>query len=274
MKIKVLAFFFSLVLIVFGILIYYWFYVGILKDHYVVFDSKNNQYKIVNEQPKNWVKLQDISRYGKWAIVISEDWAFFDHNGLDFNQIESVIEESLEEGKLVRGASTITQQVVKNAFLSNKKSLIRKIKEAYLALAIEHHLSKSQILEQYLNLVELGENIYGIKSASQYYFKKHPSELTAKEASFLAMLLPSPRRYAESFRRRRLTDFATDQISDILVKLRQAEIMSEEQRIMAEVEILPFEVMNHFDEQSFDINAEGYVEDDSSEILVDDLPGI
>lgn len=227
-----------------------------LTHSYPVYDLKSDQYKLVKEKPKTWIAEKDISEYAKWAIIVSEDWAFFDHNGLDFNQLTKVLEESVEEKKLVRGASTITQQVVKNSLLTPRKTLTRKFKEMIMALMLEKVLSKKQILEIYLNLIELGKDLYGIKPAAEFYFQKKPIQLNAKEGAFLAMLLPSPVRYAQSFRAQKLTDFARTQIGEILVKMRQAGIISEEQRQEQARKVLSFEALNYFGEDILDIEKE------------------
>ena len=226
-----------------------------LKKYYPVFNEKEGEYELVKKRPKHWVSIKEVSNLGKWAIIISEDWAFYQHNGLDFNQIKDAMKDSILEGRLVRGASTITQQVVKNALLNSEKSLFRKVIEAWLAYLSETKMSKEEILEKYLNLVELGDKIYGIREASYFYFKKHPKNLEAKEAAFLAMLLPSPVRYAQSYKDKKLTDFAKEQIASILFKLQQAKIITEEERISAESSYLSFEA-NLIPEESFFIDTE------------------
>ena len=215
--------------------------VDALTDHYPIFDAKKKEYTLVRARPKFWVGLKNISKYAQGAIVISEDWAFYEHKGVDFEQLKIAINDSLKAGEFVRGASTITQQVVKNCFLSNEKSLIRKIKEFILARELEKKFSKEKILEIYLNLIELGPGVYGIKNGSYHYFQKSPSYLNAKEGAFLAMLLPNPKRYAESYNKKELTDFASTQVDNILVKMRQARIITEDQREDLLNYKLPFE---------------------------------
>jgi len=215
-----------------ALILYYANDVEKLVHNYPYFDQKEGIYKLATKKPKTWVSLKDVSLYARSAIVISEDWAFYQHEGLDFYQIKKVIKESIEEVELVRGASTITQQVIKNTILSNEHSLWRKLREAILAYKIERLLSKDQILEIYLNIVELGRDLYGIKPASYYYFNKHPSELTAREGAFLAMLLPSPVKYSVSFRKKELTEYASQIIHKILIKLRQAKVYTEEDRLL------------------------------------------
>ena len=204
-----------------------------LLGHYPVYDQKSHSYQLVIQRPSDWISIKDVSKLARWAIIVSEDWAFYQHQGLDFNQIKIVIEESIKQKKLVRGASTITQQVVKNSILTPEKTLWRKFREVILAYKLEKLTTKDKVLEIYLNLIELGSGIYGIKKAAKYYFNKHPRNLTAREGAFLAMLLPNPKNYAESFRKKRLTPFAKSQIEDILIKLRQAKIYQEADRIQA-----------------------------------------
>ena len=204
--------------------------IKLLSSHYPVFNKEKNDYVLSPVKPHHWVKYNQISYEAKWAIVVSEDWAFFDHEGIDLRQLKIVLEESLEEGEFTRGASTITQQVIKNVVLSPERTISRKLKEILLTRELEKVLSKEKILEIYLNIVELGKDIYGIYEASYYYFNKHPRNLNAREGAFLAMLLPSPIKYSVSFKEKKLTDFASEQIDSILVKLRQAKILTEQQR--------------------------------------------
>lgn len=227
-----------------------------LKDHYPVFDKKKADYVLVNKKPKHWISVNKISKVARWAIIVSEDWAFYEHEGLDTRQLFKVIEESYEAGEFVRGASTITQQVIKNALLGPQKTLTRKVKEMIMATMLEKTLTKDQILEHYLNLIELGEDIYGVRAGARLYFQKHPAKLNAKEGAFLAMLLPSPIRYSQSYRNQKLTPFAHEQINDILVKLRQANIINEAQREAASREVLSFESINYFGEDFLDVTKE------------------
>jgi monofunctional biosynthetic peptidoglycan transglycosylase len=189
-------------------------------------------YELQAKPPRYWVKLNQISTYAKWAVILSEDWGFYGHKGVDFDELKKAVDESLRERRMVRGASTISQQVVKNVFLSSNRSVIRKAHEIILTHKMEEVVSKQRILEVYFNIVELGPGIYGIRNASYYYFKKHPSALNPREAAFMAMLLPSPKRYSMSYRNRQLTRFARSRIRAILLKMKWARIISEEQRQM------------------------------------------
>ncbi len=198
--------------------------------------------EIRKSRPESWVSLSQVSRSAQMAILISEDWAFYSHPGYDEKQIREAIEESIESGKLKRGASTITQQMVKNVFLSQEKSLIRKARELWLATKVEKVLGKKKILEIYLNIAEWGEGIFGIGRASQHYFHKSASELTAKEGAFLAMLLPSPKKYSISFRKKELTRYARKTVNSILNKLVSANVLTYEQKQVEWSTPLSFEV--------------------------------
>jgi hypothetical protein len=127
------------------------------------------------------------------AFVIAEDGRFFQHHGFDLDMIRKALAQDLGAGRFERGASTITQQVAKNLFLSGERTAARKLEEAVLAWRMEQVVPKRRILELYLNLVELGPGVYGVTEAAERYFGKLPDELTADEAAQLAALLPAPR---------------------------------------------------------------------------------
>lgn len=193
-------------------------------------DGESFEVDFVSEKPKNWITLNEIGPSVKWSTIFSEDWSFYDHEGIDYKQLGIALEESWKEKKLSRGASTITQQVVKNLFLSSERSLTRKINEYILTVLLEKMSNKKWILEQYFNLAQYGDKLYGVKPAAYFYFKKPPSNLSYREAAFLAMLLPSPKRYSQSFRQKQLTNFARRQVGHILDKLVIGHIITKEQR--------------------------------------------
>lgn len=213
-----------------------------LENGFLSVDPMSGKIDFKSVKPKGYVGINEVSKSALWAIILSEDWAFFDHSGIDFHQLEIVLKEGLEGGNFSRGASTISQQVVKNIFLSSERSYTRKILEILLTLRLESKLSKKRILELYINLVELGQNLYGVGNASFYYFKKHPKDLNPKEGAFLAMLLPSPVKYSSSFKNRKLTEFGKNQTDSILKKMKQAGIISEEDREYYSDSPLSFEV--------------------------------
>jgi monofunctional biosynthetic peptidoglycan transglycosylase len=143
----------------------------------------------------SWVDIDQISRNAMYAVVFSEDSQFFEHSGFDVDATLNAMAENIRKRKFEYGASTITQQVAKNIFLSNEKSFTRKLKEVVLSKRLELNLTKNKILELYLNIAEFGPNLYGVKEASRHYFSKEPSQLNAAEGAYLALLLPSPRKY-------------------------------------------------------------------------------
>lgn len=142
-----------------------------------------------------WVPISRISRYVIAAVVISEDDKFWDHKGFDLESMRKALGHDIIEGRIKFGGSTITQQLVKNLYLSPSKNPLRKLKEIVLAWRIERNLSKSRILEIYLNVVEWGDGVYGIEAAAHRYYGKTASMLSAHEAAMLAVVLPAPRRY-------------------------------------------------------------------------------
>lgn len=142
----------------------------------------------------DWVEYHKISNSIKLAVIAAEDQKFFDHFGFDLKSISQAIDQN-KRSKKVRGASTITQQTAKNLFLWSGKSFVRKGLEAYFTLLLEILWSKERVLEVYLNIAEFGENVYGVKAASQKFFNKDPKKLTYNNAASLASVLPNPVRF-------------------------------------------------------------------------------
>ena len=151
-------------------------------------EAKKKKHKIV----QYWVPLSKISRNLRNAVLVAEDPNFYKHGGLDFYQIKLAFEENWEEKSIVRGASTITQQLIKNLYLSPSQNPLRKWKEAILALRIERCVSKDRLFETYLNVIEWGESTYGAEAASRRYFGKSISTLTPAESALLAAMIPNP----------------------------------------------------------------------------------
>ena len=144
---------------------------------------------------KKWVSLGQISPYVLKAVIIAEDDKFWSHKGFDLEAIQKALEKDLEKGKFKFGGSTISQQLVKNLYLTPSKNPLRKAKEAIITWRLERALSKRRIIELYLNVVEWGEGIFGIEAAAQHYYGKSASVLGPQEAARLAAVLPNPRRY-------------------------------------------------------------------------------
>ncbi|MBO6623053.1 MAG: monofunctional biosynthetic peptidoglycan transglycosylase [Balneola sp.] len=142
---------------------------------------------------ERWVSYEDIPQNIKWAVVASEDQKFWEHPGIDLVAIAEAYQE-MEEGERVRGASTITQQVAKNLFLSSDKNFVRKGVEAGLALTIDALWGKERVLEVYLNIAEFGPGVYGIGKASDHFFDKDAEFLKDDESARMAAVLPNPKR--------------------------------------------------------------------------------
>ena len=142
-----------------------------------------------------WIPIAGLPDLVVNAVVTAEDDTFFEHHGVNYKAAREAMLHDVKKRRFARGGSTITQQMIKNVFLSREKTVTRKLREYVLAIKAEEILTKHRILEIYLNEVEWGENIYGIEAASRYYLDKHASELTAAEAALLAGMLPNPRYY-------------------------------------------------------------------------------
>jgi monofunctional biosynthetic peptidoglycan transglycosylase len=144
---------------------------------------------------QRWIPLSKISQHLIHAVIVAEDGAFYEHEGIDWFEIEESIKKNLEKGKAARGGSTISQQLSKNLFLSTSKSPVRKFKELIITLRMERTLSKRRILEMYLNIIEWGNGIFGAEAAARVYFGKSASQLTRDEAARMAAVIPNPRKY-------------------------------------------------------------------------------
>lgn len=242
--------------------------VNILKKSYPVMKyqgvGKEPVVEWVPQKPRDWVLIGAIPKAVQGAVITSEDWAFFQHEGFDLNQLQEVAEESIKKKHFTRGASTLTQQVVKNIFLTREKTISRKVKELFLSMELEDGFPKKKILEVYFNIAEWGEGIYGVQKASLHYFSKPVSALNAKEAAFLAILLPNPKKNSSSFRKKELTPFARRGIDRVLLRMVQAGYLSEEQRQVARNQALPFERVPQVVQES------GTSTEDSGEEEIDD----
>ncbi|MBK8483223.1 MAG: monofunctional biosynthetic peptidoglycan transglycosylase [Saprospiraceae bacterium] len=144
---------------------------------------------------RDYVCLKNISSNAVLAVIGAEDQIFMEHYGFDMESIEKAMEHNKRKPKKTRGASTISQQVAKNVFLWQGRSWIRKGLEVYFTLMIETLWSKKRIMEMYLNVIEMGDGIYGIQAASKKYFNKDAKYLSREEAAKIAACLPSPKRY-------------------------------------------------------------------------------
>ncbi|HSP15570.1 MAG TPA: monofunctional biosynthetic peptidoglycan transglycosylase [Thermoanaerobaculia bacterium] len=140
-----------------------------------------------------WVSYSRISPNLRRAVLVAEDNDFYEHGGVDMKAMQEAIKRDWKKKKLTHGGSTITQQLAKNLYLSASRNPLRKIKEYFLARSLENHLTKKRILELYLNVVEMGERVFGAEAAARHYFGKSAASLSPQEAALLAGCLPNPR---------------------------------------------------------------------------------
>ncbi len=165
---------------------------------------------------KDWVQIKKVSKHALHAIVAAEDGKFYQHSGFDFAAIQKSIEVNRKKNRYARGASTLSQQVVKMAFLGREKTLLRKAREASGTVIMEIVLPKERILEWYVNLAEFGDGVYGIERGAWHYFKTKPELLTIEQSVNLALVLPSPNGWSKGLRNRHLTPFGHRRFAAIL----------------------------------------------------------
>jgi len=139
-----------------------------------------------------WVSFDQIPKLLKDTIRVTEDAAFYQHQGVDLNELKVAIKKNWQKGKYVRGASTITQQLAKNLYLTTDKSVIRKIKEYLIARRLEKRLSKNRIFDIYLNVIEFGPGIFGVQAAARHFFNKNVSQLDLEDMVRLTAVIPKP----------------------------------------------------------------------------------
>ena len=169
---------------------------------------------------RQWVPYERISGHLKRAVVAAEDAKFLDHEGFDWEAIQKAIEKNERRGRVVAGASTISQQLAKNLFLSGERSWLRKGQEAVITWMIETLLSKHRILELYLNVAEWGDGVFGAEAAARQHFGVPAAALSSDQAAWLAAILPSPRRYE----RGRLTPYIAGRAATIRARMPAAAI--------------------------------------------------
>lgn len=186
------------------------------KEHTFLLGPKNLHWTPINRIPKEMV----------WSVIIAEDANFYEHGGMDVDAIKEAFKYNLEQRRMARGASTITQQLAKNLFLSREKTITRKLKEIYLTKRLEQTLSKDRIMELYLNVIELGPMVHGVGHGSRYYFGKPPAALTPRESAFLASMLPGPRIAYNPYRNLRKV---LNRSNMILKRMRSAGIINHRQ---------------------------------------------
>lgn len=156
------------------------------------------------ELKHRWIAYNQISPNLKKALITSEDAKFLEHEGFDWEGIQTAWEKNLKKGKIVAGGSTISQQLAKNLFLSGKKTPWRKLEEAAITVMMEQMMSKRRIFEIYLNVIEWGNGVFGAEAAARHYYRKSASRLSVGESAKLAAMVPNPRYFDKNRSDRRL----------------------------------------------------------------------
>jgi Transglycosylase len=192
----------------------------------------------VSPDSPDFVPLADVPPVFVRTLLLSEDAAFYGHRGIDLSELPSAILTNWARGGITRGASTITQQLAKNLFLSREKRLGRKLQELCLALLLESSLPKSRILEIYVNVIEWGPDVYGLRPAARRYFAVEPRELTPKQMAFLVALIPGPVKYQRSFADGTLSAGFRALVDTLLVKMRSIDVLTEDEYETARAEEL------------------------------------
>jgi len=164
---------------------------------------------------RRWVPYSAISVHLKRAVVVAEDAKFLDHEGFDWEAIQDAMAKNARKGRVVAGASTISQQLAKNLFLSGERSWLRKGQEAIITWMLEQTMSKRRILELYLNVAEWGDGVFGAEAAARYHFGIPAAALGPEQAAWLAAILPAPRRYV----RGRTTPYIDGRVAHILARM-------------------------------------------------------
>lgn len=203
-----------------------------------------------------YARLKDISTDAIQAIVAAEDSGFYGHDGFDWYELKASFARNMTEKSFKRGGSTITQQLAKNVFLNKDKTIMRKLREALLTYKIEKSFSKNEILERYLNVIELGPGIYGVKAAAAHYFNKSPANLHLLESAFLAYLLPNPKKYSAVARSQNLTAYTKKKMKIVCQRLLHFGKISAQAYTLAteQIENYPW---SHLSQADFNAPVEG-----------------
>jgi monofunctional glycosyltransferase len=176
---------------------------------------------------RTWVSYNKVSPHLRNAVLVAEDGAFFQHSGVDLHELKEAVKKDWEQKRFARGASTITQQLAKNLYLSTSKNPLRKIREYFIARELEKQLGKQRIFEIYLNVIEWSNGVYGVGAAAQHYFGKSAGALLPEEAAVLAAMIPSPRSYTPA---KGMTSYIAKRKADLLDRLVRYRYLSDSER--------------------------------------------
>jgi hypothetical protein len=195
---------------------------------------------VVGPARPDFVPVAELPEHVIRAVTTSEDAGFFGHAGFDFDELRNAVAEGAEAGRVVRGGSTITQQLAKNLYLSPERTLSRKVREAFVTVALEATVPKARLLEIYLNVVEWGPGIRGIGPAARHWFGKDARDLTPREAAFLASIIPSPVRYHAMYVRGAPSPAWEDRVDALLLKMTEQGVLTDEELLHALEEPIVF----------------------------------
>ncbi|MDH3726423.1 MAG: transglycosylase domain-containing protein [Myxococcales bacterium] len=196
--------------------------------HRVIEPDETTFTMVTGPTTTNWVPLADVSPFLIEAVISHEDARFYDHGGFAPWAIRDALVRNLQEGRYVVGASTISMQLAKNLYLQRQKTLARKVQEVILTWWLENALNKDEILELYLNVIEYGPSIYGLKNAALHYFGRSASDLSPAESAFLACILPAPKRYHAYYERDALTTSIRSKMGRLLEHMAKRERIGSE----------------------------------------------
>ncbi|HYD41611.1 MAG TPA: biosynthetic peptidoglycan transglycosylase [Anaeromyxobacter sp.] len=195
---------------------------------------------LVGPANPDFVPVSELPRWVVRAVTASEDSGFFGHSGFDFEELRRAAIQGAQAGRVVRGGSTISQQLAKNLYLSREKTFARKLREAMLTVALEASVPKQRLLEVYLNVAEWGPGVWGIGPAARHWFGKDARDLTPREAAFLATVIPNPVRYHYMWNRGWLSDAWEERVDGLLRTMSVQGTLTEEELSAALVESLEF----------------------------------
>jgi penicillin-binding protein 1A len=195
---------------------------------------------VIGPANPDFVPIAELPEHVVRAVTTSEDGGFFGHSGFDFDELRNALEEGAEAGRVVRGGSTITQQLAKNLYLSPERTVARKVREAAITIALEASVPKWRLMEIYLNLVEWGPGVHGIGAAARHWFGKDARELTPKEAAFLASVIPNPLRYHAMFARGAPSAAWEEHVDALLLKMTEQGVLTDDELLRALDEPLVF----------------------------------
>lgn len=196
--------------------------------------------RMVGSSKDNWIPYEKVPYVQRRCIVVSEDSTFFFHNGVEIAEMQKAIQHAIETGEKARGGSTITQQLVKNLFLSRDRTALRKLQELLLTFYLESNLSKEYLFELYVNLIEWGPDIYGLRDASAYYFSRPPRRLNGKEMAYLATIIPGPLLFLEYHEKGQVPYRHLSRVTGLLEKLNRFGSISDEQLAKAKDQRIRF----------------------------------